>query len=319
MKLKLPLLFIPLLLIILFKSCSSESNREKSAETKIKKENEYYSFGLISALNTKKLIIKNKYHEAETLIKSLNSDDLTQVLDYIALSSNETVLLNWLNESKNPNIPNLFLGVFYNHQAWRARTHSWAKDVSEERILSFIEYQKKSINNFLSIEKNSPFIEETNSRLVRHYMGEGSLKKSKEHFKKTIALNNENIWVYIHYCEVIQPKWGGNLKDIKDLLNNLPKRKLIKQIVSLKLALDSYISNENYFGGTMDELDNIANQLLVEIDKQVTESPPRSIHRYIVYNYLFALAEELKNNPLQFKNYQKMNEFFTLYPYGIQV
>jgi tetratricopeptide (TPR) repeat protein len=179
--------------------------------------------------------------------------------------------------------------------------------------------KKKSSNNLLSINKNSPFIEEANSRLVRHYMGEGNLEKSKEYFKKTIALNNENIWVYIHYSEVIQPKWGGNLKDIKDLLNNLPKRKLIKQIISLKLALDSYISNENYFGGTMEELDNIANQLLVEIDRQVTKSPPISIHRYIVYNYLFALAEELKNNPLQFKNYQKMNEFFTLYPYGIQV
>lgn len=284
---------------------------------KTKKGKPIYSLGLQEAETIRALISAKAFNEAEKLIKKLNSDNLTQTVDHVTLSLSEAIFIEWQEQAKDKAITALFLGVYYSHSAWKARTNAYAKDVSQKGIEGFFFYQEKATACLTSINENFELIGEVYSRLIRISMGNSNDQAVETYYKKAIAINPDMVWPYIHYAEAIQPKWGGSLEAIDALMNALPDRLLIRQIVELKLRLDSFIISENYFSGTMFELKEITKARLIEIDKSIKETPPKSIHRYILYNYMMALSGEL--NKFTMKKYYKnlMNDWYTLYPFGI--
>ncbi len=277
-----------------------------------------YAFGLKEAIDIRKRLKNKQYAEAEALIAKLNADNLTQVVDCVTLSLEEEQLLEWDRRAQNKNISHLFLGVYYNHQAWLARSYGFAKDVSAAQRLGFHEYQEKSREMLMLVEDSSLLGIETDARLIRYFMGNGELGQSRKYFKKVMKQDSDNLWAHLRYAEVIQPKWGGNLDLIADLRKLVAsKRPLIRQVVELKLLSDSFTISQNYSGGTMEELAAEAAQKILEIDKEVSTHPPNSIHKYVVYNYLYAVAGDLGNSRMEHKYLNKMNDYYTLYPFGI--
>lgn len=276
-----------------------------------------YSLGLQEAETIRELIDSKQYSEAERQIKNLSSDNLTQTVDHIALSMEEPVFLEWQSLTKEKDIAALFKGVFYNHEAWKARTHGYAKDVSQKGIEGFFYYQEKATSCLESISEGFQLIGEVYSRMIRVSLGNGNDDAVESYFNKATAINPEMIWPYIHYSEAIQPKWGGSLEAIDRLMNNLPDRVLTQQIVELKLRLDSFIASENYFSGSMHELKEITKTRLVAIDESIKKNPPKSIHRYILHNYMMSLSGEVNKFTLK-KHYKTlMNGYYTLYPFGV--
>lgn len=257
------------------------------------------------------------FNELEARIASLNSDLLTQALDHIGLNEKEIFFEEWRKNSLNKDIVELALGVHYLHQAWRKRGHSIASEVSEEGIDGFQFYQDKAFDQLHKIGENSKYSCEAYTRLIRAYMGYGQVDESKEYFEKAIAKDPDKLWAYLAYSEVIQPKWGGNNELIANLLQRLPSRRLIQQIVELKLITDSILVEESYFEESLPAIIEKAKKMLVQIDKELIQQKETSVHRYVLFGYLFTLSNNLGMDILSKKYLERINNNFALYPFGI--
>ncbi len=276
-----------------------------------------YSFGMPSARKVFRLLKKRDFEGAEKIIKDVSSDDRTQIMDHIGLGLDTRFFEQWLEQGSDKNVAHLAMGVHYNHLAWMSRSNELAKHVSHEQIQGFHAFQEKSLEHLLEIDPSSPIMDETHSRLIRVYMGNGQREKMTEHYYSAIALSPNMVWPYLRYTEAIQPKWGGNLELISEFIQRLPDNPLIKNIIELKLIADSILFETNYFGGTYPEVRQLAEKRLIEIDKEITRNPPTSIHRYVLYNYMMGVAQEIGNGFFENKYLEKMNGYYTLYPYGI--
>ncbi len=276
-----------------------------------------YSFGLQSAKDTKKHLLKGNFIEAEKIIRNANSDDRTQIMDYICLNLNTVLFEKWLDESSDKDIPHLALGIHFNHLAWMSRSHELAKHVSQEQYDGFSELQEESFKHLSVIQSDSPIMEEVHSRLIRHYMGNGNLEKVHEHFDIVRELNPNMVYPYIRYTEAIQPKWGGNLNLVSDFIKELPDNFLIQSIVELKLIADSLLFDTNYFGGSKEDLIYQANNKMDQVDNELSKHKPPSIHRYVLYGYMMGLSEQLGNKRLEIKYLSLMDGYYSLYPFGI--
>lgn len=277
-----------------------------------------YSFGVSEAKNARDLLKQEKYDELEKLILSLKPEILTLTIDYLTLTNETPVFSTWLEKSKSKDVAKLCLGVHYLHKAWISRSHAAGDDVSEEKANEFFEYQELSLEQLSSIHDNLKLYEEINSRSIRLAMGMENYDLIPEYFVNAISKDNSMLWPYLHYCEAIEPKWGGELEMISDLLKNLPKISIIQYVVELKLVLDSLKMDENYFGGTMEELNKKAKTLITKIDTEIELRPINSINKYIVYGYIYLIANYIENKELEKKYVELLNGNYTLYPFGIQ-
>lgn len=276
-----------------------------------------YSFNDTTIQNINKPILNNEFSKTESEIYRLSSDMLTQTIDYIALNTKEKTLEKWLNNSAVKEVPTLILGVHYLHQAWLSRGHSKIDKVSKQGIDGFEFYQNKAFEKLQEINFDSKLSTEAYTRLIRAHMGYGQVEEAREYFYKAIEKDTDKLWAYIAYSEVIQPKWGGNTELIHELLNNLPQRRLIQQIVELKLVHDSLQSEENYFEGSMEDLKKRATKLLNTIDNELLKKDEMSIHRFVLFGYMFMLANDINQKAISAKYFKKMNNHFTLYPFGL--
>jgi len=149
------------------------------------------------------------------------------------------------------------------------------------------------------------------------YMSYGNNETAGEYFKE-ISKNQPNfIWPFIHYAELIQPKWGSDIKDLEGFYENLPDNFLIQSIVETKLILDSMIMDENYFSKYSTDIKGFAKEKVLAIDAKLNTENTDSIHKYILYNYMILLSDEIGDNTIKSK-YKKLKDGnYTLYPHGL--
>jgi hypothetical protein len=277
-----------------------------------------YSYGLQEAQEALEYLNAEDYLELEKVLVKLSPDNLTLTLDYLALSSEEKSFQNWVKNASNKNAANTATGVFYHHQAWISRTNAYAKDVTEEGAMGFYEYQEKALAFYSEVNSIDPYIGEVYTRMIRLSMGTGEFEEAENYFVKATQKNKNALWPYIHMAEVIEPKWGGSLEKIQNLLKNLPDTKLIQQVVMLKFMLDSYTISENYLEDQpLEALDAKALVRLKSIHAELDSNPPTSPQKYLLYNYMYALAETIGETELQNIYFERVNGRYTLYPFGI--
>lgn len=275
-----------------------------------------YSLGLPIAKEIQSLIKKKKYDLAEQKVKKQNLNDITQIVDHLALSLNEKEILKW-NETSNNDFSVLALGTFYLHSAWIARSHAQGEDVSEKRAAQFFEYLQLSDNTFEKIPDNSFFQPELCARRIRLYMSFSDEELATENFKKISTEHPELIWPYIHYAEMIQPKWGGEISKIERFVDELPQDFLIQSIVQLKLIFDSIVIEDNYFKAQNNSIDTYAKEKLLAIDETLNSTEISSIHKFILYNYMEQTADCLNLKKLKSKYRKMAKDHYTIYPYGL--
>ncbi len=277
-----------------------------------------YSFGSTEAQQARALLMEKKYHELELLILNLKPEILTVTADYLALSLKTTVFNEWLESSKNKDVARLCLGVHYLHQAWISRSHARGNQVSEEQANAFFEYQDLSMEQFLDVSPDFKWITEVRSRLIRLNMGMGDFDMVHDCFESVISTDSKLLWPYVHYCEAIEPKWGSELTTVTEFMKRIPRVAIIQYVIELKLILDSLKMDENYFGGTMDELRKKAKTTVEKIDAEITLTPLNSINKYMVYGYIQVIAGLIKNKKLSQKYFDMVAGNYMLYPYGIK-
>lgn len=281
-----------------------------------KKHRRKYSLGLQSAEKIENWIKNKNYGQIENYILKQELNDITQIVDHLALSLNEEGITTWYT-SENTDFSKLTLGVFYLHLAWIARSHKLAKDVSKKNAESFFEYLIEAKEIFSEIPENSFFTPELNTREIRLYMSLSNSHSATNAFHKVSKSNPELIWPYLHYTEFIQPKWGGDVEDLLSFYENLPDHFLIRSIVELKFIMDSIIMDDNYFKKYNANIYNFAHDKVIAIDKEFDSTNVTSIHKYILFNYMEAVCEQLNLNKLQKKYKRLMDNNYTIFPYGL--
>lgn len=297
-------IFIAITVFVIIKTFKKKSYRRN------------YSLGLKLAEDAESLIKQKKYKEAENLVSKQSLNDITQVVDHLALCFKEKVLTEW-NTSTNSDLAKLTLGVFYLHLAWISRSHKLAKDVSKKKAEDFFDYLDLSYDTFDTISENSFYSPELNSRKIRLYMSYGNNETAGEYFNEVSKNQSNFIWPFIHYAELIQPKWGSDIKDLEDFYENLPENFLIQSIVETKLILDSMIMDENYFSKYNINIKSFAKEKVLAIDADLNAENTDSIHKYILYNYMILLSDEIGDNTIKSK-YKKLKDGnYTLYPHGL--
>ena len=275
-----------------------------------------YALGLKVAEEIQVLVSKGAYKQAETLFKNQTLNDITQITDHLALSLKEDVLKAW-QVSENSDFSKLSLGVFYLHQAWIVRSHKLADEVSDNNAEGFFDYLQMSETTLHTIPENSILNAEVSSRKIRLYMSLSEPEKATECYKYVTTKYPDLVWPFIHYAEMIQPKWGGTIDEVIAFYEGVPNDFLIKSIVELKLVLDAIVIGDNYFEKYNKELTDFAIEKILEIDEKLASIKITSIHKYILYNYMEAISNNVNRNDIRKKYITLMEGNYTLYPYGL--
>lgn len=276
-----------------------------------------YSFGDPALQKIKSKLEEEEYTSAEFLIKQLDADDLRQAIDHVSLNGIGKTILDWKEALPDSQLANLFLGVYYIHQASLNRGNLPLDALSTEQEELFFEYSDQAKDLLENIDSDDELEAEAYAQLLRIAGTTGDFKNADIYFDKCLALNPNHLWAHIEYAENIQPKWGGNLEIIEKFIDGLTNDPLVNQTVYLKVVWDSVLANENLFGGSMQDLKDQAKALLFEIDAELNNHPPSSIQKYVLYNYMTVVSEEFGIKALNQKYNKMMGGNFTLYPFGI--
>lgn len=278
-----------------------------------------YAFGRNDFKNLVKWYKAGSYSQVEQAVKLLNSDDLTQLCDCLALSLSEKQLLNYHTGAGDKSFSSLILGVYHSHMAWKSRGRDYGSSVSEKQANSFFEHLHLSVSYLTPLTGHQVFSAEANARLIRVCMGLNELESAAEFYHNCIKTNPNHLWAYIHYAELIQPKWGEHSADILSFFKSLPDNSLIQTAVKLKLYYDGLIAGMNYLDLDMDpEVFN--DEILAyirELDASNTLFKVASIHRYVLYGYMFSLASNFAEKQMSLKYWKLLENRMSLYPFGL--
>ena len=276
-----------------------------------------YSFGDSNLQKIKSKLEEQEYTSAEFLIHQLDADELRQAIDHVTLNGTGDTILDWKEAMPDSQMANLFLGVYYIHQASLNRGNLPLDALSTKQEELFFEYSDNAKDLLEKIDTHDEFKAEAYAQLLRIAGTTGDFKNADFYFDKCLELSPNHLWAHIEYAENIQPKWGGNLEIIEKFIDDLTEDPLVNQTIYLKMVWDSVLANENLFGGTMHDLKQQAKALLFEIDAEVNNHPPTSIQKYVLYNYMTVVSEEYGIKALNQKYNKMMGGNFTLYPFGI--
>ncbi len=275
-----------------------------------------YSLGLKAAQEIQQSVRNKDYTKAENQFSTQDLNDASQIVDHLALYMKEEELKAW-RVSENNDLSALCLGVFYLHMAWIKRSHKLAKNVSGESVDAFFHYLTLCEQTFDEISVDSEWKPELESRLIRLHMSTGDMDLAMESFYRVNQEHPDFIWPYLHYAELIQPKWGGTIENVMAFYDNLRDDFLIHSLVELKLINDAIVIEENYFSKYTHDITDFASQKTDEIDNALNSIKLQSVHKYILYNYMEALTFQTDNERL-LKKYTKLKgDHETIYPYGL--
>lgn len=279
-----------------------------------------YTFGRNDFKNLVKWFKAGNHAQVEQIVNNFNSDDLTQALDCLALSLTEKDIKKFHDNTVNKELSTLVLGVYYGHEGWKIRGRGQGITISEETANQFMERLNLSAFSLLELANHSKYGAEVNARMIRVSMSLGDgFEVADMYFKKAIQLDKNHLWAYIHYSEAVQPKWYGTKEQVVDFYKNLPDNKLIQTIVRLKLSSDSISSDQNLLSLTasMEDLEKDVRAYISELDASNVLFKETSIHKYIIYGYMFVLASHFNHTAMTEKYWKLLENRLPLYPFGI--
>lgn len=276
-----------------------------------------FSFGRKDIQATSLFIQNKKFTQAETMLSQFDSDDLTQAVDHIAISSTEKQLGTYYEKSNGGPLASLLLGAWHLHKAWKLRGHKKAAELKDKQFKGYVEHIKLAGPYLQKATEEAWLAAEAHSRLIRVDMGLGHLDSAEAHFKAAVKSDPGHLWAYLHYAECIQPKWGGSVEQVEHLLNTLPEDYLIRNTIRLKLMNDNFDCDTDFFGlaDPGKDWNGFLSGTLTALDAEITANPPASIQRYVMYGYMYVLSL-IAENGLSKKYKKLVGTNYTLYPFG---
>lgn len=275
-----------------------------------------YSFGNPKFISIQKAITASRFTEAESLIRAENVTMRTLAIDHLALTCTSEEIQAWVSEEGGIGFDGLTLAAHYGFSNWSFElNHSFAQ-ASKTAQRAFTLNRENATQHLDLIENYRLYFFEKQLRLIRLKTVNGEIDAAWNHF---IAASNQEpdaFFPYLYVAESIQPKWGGDLNRVQRLLSLLPEIPEVRMSVMLKLIHDSFIHNENLFGGSMEELITFATEQLKHIDQELEKSAPENEIKFFLYNYMVVNSERLGNKVMKNKYVLASKGYTTLFPYG---
>ncbi len=264
-----------------------------------------------------KAVCSKQFDEAESLIRAESTTLRTLAIDHLALTCTSKQLQTWVCEKGGTGFDGLTLAAHYCFSNWSFElNHSFAQ-ASKTAQRAFTLNSQNAAQHIDLIENNRLYFFEKQLRLIRMKTVNGEIDAAWNHF---IAASNQEpdaFFPYLYVAESIQPKWGGDLIRIQKLLSLLPEIPEVRMGVMLKFIHDSFIHNENLFGGSMEELVVFASEQLKHIDQELEKSVPENEIKFFLYNFMVVNSERLGNKVMKNKYVLASKGYTTLFPYGL--
>ncbi|WP_299883197.1 hypothetical protein [uncultured Lacinutrix sp.] len=267
-----------------------------------------YSFGN----KTIKKIVKNveygKYNTALEQIKALTADQKTQAIDALALMLKEKQMQKWKKAEGNSAFFKLVDGSRQIYDAWEKRGYAYATETDEDSALGFLELLEKGkrtlsqVQGFLKVDANN--------LLISVNKGLSEKEVCKRAFQDCISAEPKHTMAHLNYLDVILPKWLGSEEEVDAfIIEHSKKSTFLECILKAKWLHEkvNYNEEENY----TNEIESYLNTFEPQIHQLKTDSP----NKYILYNYLYFLADEVGNKKLSKRYEKKLKEYLspTLY------
>ena len=272
-----------------------------------------YTFGNKETISLLKQLDKGQFLSVEGQLEGLKTDQLSHTIDCIAYAMSEHQLLKWVIRSDKKSSAYLCLGVYYYFTAWKKRGTKSASDLSRKQIDGFVLYLKKA---FEALQKVDGLLyTEAQARLIAVYNGLDERELAKESFNTVTKKYKDNLYAYLHYSEIVLPKWGGSLEEMAQFRQQWPQILWIKNTLEMKEAYDLFMQGEvDYEDGF---LKAHIHQLIEKVEQDLIRTPPEGPNLYRIYAYLYLLSIARNNKELEKKYKKLMKNNLTIFPFGI--
>lgn len=272
-----------------------------------------YTFGNKDTINLLKQLDKSNFLSVEGQLEGLKTDQLNHTIDCIAFASSEHQLLKWVTRSEKKAAAYLCLGVYYYFTAWQKRGTKSANDLTRKQIDGFVLHLNKAFTALQQVD--GLFYTEAQARLIAVYNGLNERELAKESFKNVLKKHKDNLYAYLHYSELVLPKWGGSLEEMTEFRKQWPQNIWIKNLLEMKEAYDLAIQGEvDYEDGF---LNAHIHHLIEKVEQDLVRMPMEGPHLYCVYAYLYLLNIIRNNKDLEKKYKKLMKNNLTIFPFGI--
>ncbi|WP_125917091.1 hypothetical protein [Hymenobacter coccineus] len=252
-----------------------------------------YSYGLIRHLGIENMLQAGQWAAFENIIYSLNSEDLTRLLDGICLTDRyERALKNYFSTEKSE-VKQLISGAHNLYLAWKLRGANVGNSLTGKQVDGFIFYLEKSSQDF-SYDFSSPILEaESCARLVRVYMGFSDTEAAQSAYSTAIQLIPNHLLAHLNYFKVTSPKWLGNLEIMASFVNQVVDAEL-KNLLQLMYLVEVYSDLFYSFSLTANsKFQKLHGQLIKEALAANTVPSGNSLLAIYTCNYLACLYQIL--------------------------
>lgn len=272
-----------------------------------------YTFGNKDTINLLKQLDKSNFLSVEGQLEALKTDQLNHTIDCIAYASSEHQLLKWVTRSEKKAAAYLCLGVYYYFTAWNKRGTKSAHDLSHKQKELFILNLNKAFTALQQVD--GLFYTEAQARLIAVYNGLNEPELAKESFKNVLKKHKDNLYAYLHYSEMVLPKWGGSLEEMTEFRKQWPQILWVNNVLALKEAYDLFMQGEvEYEDGF---LKAHIHQLIEKVEQDLKRTPPEGPNLYRIYAYLYLLSITRNKKELEKKYKKLMKNNLTIFPFGI--
>lgn len=264
-----------------------------------------YSFGNKAIKKIVKLVIQKKYDTALNRLSLLSTDEQTQAIDALALMLNDKHINQWNTIDGRSPLFQVVKGNRLLYDAWEARGYAYADETSMESALGFHELLNQANTTLNQVQE--PLKVEANNLLIRANKGLSEKTAAKNAFLYCISAKPEHTMAYLGYLDVILPKWLGDEDEVNTFIKEYENKSLfIESILKAKWLIEQVNYNEQNKDYT-EQITAYFNRYEPQIKALKTNSP----HKYVLYNYLYFLADEINNKKLARRYEKKVKDYLS--------
>lgn len=152
-------------------------------------------------------------------------------------SEYETLLDEWVQNSRNDWVPLLARAVHYDGLAWRARGGKWAKDTSEAQFRGMAEGFALASQDIRAALRIDPRIFYAYCILMKMNRSTGDQERGKLLVRKALEIAPASYLIRRQHMQLLLPRWGGSYeameKFAKDSMSYFGKNKLLNSLEGL--------------------------------------------------------------------------------------
>ena len=236
-------------------------------------------------------------------MKAFSADQKNQAKDALSFMLSKKVFDTWEKSDRNSPLLQLIKGSRLMVNAWEARGYGYADTVGQQSADSFYNLLTRAKSTLLQVQ--GPLKAEANNLLIRVNKGLSDPELSRQAFDSCITLEKEHAMAYLNYLDLILPKWHGSEEEASAFVEaHKGKSFLIGMLLKTK-----WLFEQTSYGDT--DVSQEIEDFFSRHEQEIAQFKSKSPHRFVLYNYMMLLAEEVGNKKLSKRYTKKLKEYLS--------